>query len=152
MKRSIASRFHPVAFFLGAVAIAGAAAWLLRRSGPAPGLVDRAITAPPAVSEAWEDLPPSSFSFEADLESDEPVDARPVGRNAGFHSPDDRDALSPEELGAAFLAGATDTALDEPPSSTSEIAGFRMYHRAALADEASDSDNDEPVDATDERG
>lgn len=150
MKRSIASHFYPVAFALGAVAIAGAAAWLLRRSGPVPELADRTIASPPAIAEEWEDLPPSSFSFEADMESDEPVDARPIGRNTGFHGPDDHDALSPEELGAAFLAGATDTALEGPPSSTSEIAGFQIYHRAALADESSNSD--EPIEVADERG
>lgn len=150
MKPSVASHFYPVAFALSAVAVAGAAAWLLRRSGPAPELVDSAIAAVPAITEEWEDLPPTSFSFEADLETDEPVDARPAGRNAGFHSPDDHDALSPEELGAAFLAGATDTALEGPPSSTSEIAGFQIFHRAVLAADESD-DTDEPVDVADER-
>jgi hypothetical protein len=152
MKRPIASHFYPVAFALGAVAVASAAAWLLRRSGPAPELVDRPIAAVPVLSgeiseEDWQDLPPSSLSFEEARDS-QPVDARPARQNVGLQSPDDYDALSPEELGAAFLAGAT--ALEEPPSATSEIAGFRIFHGAALADES--DDNDDRVDVPDERG
>src|SRR5690349_18998092 len=126
MKRPIVSHLPLVALALGAVAVAGAAVWLLRRSSPAPELAEPRATTVPTLSEEWEELAPSSLSFGAELDSDDRVNARPVGRNAGFQTPDDYDAFSPEELGAAFLAGATDTALEEAPGSTSEISGFQI--------------------------
>ena len=159
-------RLSPIAIALGAVAIAGAAAWLLRRSAPASTWADPAAAALPAAAEAWQDVweeAPNSFSFEPELESeqDREVSARPMGRNAGFRAPDDYDALSPEDLGAAFLAGATDTALEEAPSSTAEIAGFQVFKREvpfadsdelADADELADSEDAERVAFADERG
>jgi hypothetical protein len=60
------------------------------------------------------------------------VTARPSDRVSALESSDDLDALSPEELATAFLTGATDTGIEPPPRSTSEISGFQIYERGQL--------------------
>lgn len=131
-------RFHGapllkvVAIAVGGVAAAAlATAWVARRSGiSAPGIA--AAPAPIAtepsltIDEAFEPSP-DSFTFEAEPASEATFTARPKGHTLGILSHDDYDAFEPEELGAAFLAAATDTALDEPPRSTADVSGFQVF-------------------------
>jgi hypothetical protein len=118
---------RPLAFAAGALGAATLTAWLLRRAGqPTP---DAAMAvAELGFDEESEESPPSSYAFEADVEPDSlRISAQPAERIASSHLLDDNGALSPEELGAAFLAGATDTAVDEPPSSTADASGFQIF-------------------------
>jgi hypothetical protein len=129
MSPELASRLRPLAFVAGAVCAAGIAVWLSRRHGQGSAESAADAAASDFDTDELEDSPPNSYTFEAEPNSTRVLSARPSGRNAGYHTPDDYGALSPEELGAAFLAGATDTALDEPPSSTAELSGFQVFDR-----------------------
>lgn len=119
----------------GAAVVAATVTWWLRRSAE-PRV---AVEPLPAVTEGVRPraLPPTWSRLETEPESSPRISARPSVRHDSPSSPDDYDALSPEDLGAAFLAGATDTALDEPPSSIAEIQGFRIFDREE-SDEAPD--------------
>jgi len=70
---------------------------------------------------------PDSFTVEAVPPSESNLTARPKSHSLGILPHDDYEALLPEELGEAFLAGATDTPLDEPPRSTAEASGFQIF-------------------------
>ena len=131
MSRALAFALRPLPLVAGAACAAGIAAWLWHRHNQAPAPVESAAAAIPERTDELEESPPDSFSFEPERESTRALSARPSGRNAGYQTPDEYDALAPEELGAAFLAGATDTALDEPPSSTAELSGFQIFDRDA---------------------
>lgn len=114
--------------------------WLVRRSGENQKTPE--VASAPSVGENFEESP-SSYSFEPAAPPTEGVTARPSERPTGISSPDDYDSLSPDDLGAAFLAGATDTSLDEPPSSTAELSGFQIYERDAVPDgKLNDEDED----------
>src|SRR5688500_12295401 len=138
----IAFRIRNVALVAaGAAVFAATVAWLLRRSADSRAESEL----PPAVLAEGlgrRALPPARSRVEAESEPSPQISARPSVRHDSPSSPDDYDALSPEDLGAAFLAGATDTALDEPPSSISEIQGFRIFDREE-ADEATDDPSDD---------
>jgi hypothetical protein len=123
------SRF-PFVLALGGLAAVGAALfWLTRRSDDQRDLVVQS----PLQSEAYwdedglEDVSPSSYAFEPEPLSDGRITARPSDRSVSLQSFDDLDALSPEELGTAFLTGATDTSIEPAPHSTAEISGFQIY-------------------------
>jgi hypothetical protein len=133
MKRNHgASLVKTLALALGGVAVVGlAAAWYARRSaflaGPATSAPLLHAEEPLAVAEYAFEPSPDSFTLEAEPPSESNLTARPKSHSLGILSHDDSDALLPEELGQAFLAGATDTALDEPPRSTAEASGFRLF-------------------------
>jgi hypothetical protein len=129
MSPALASRLRPLAFVAGAVCAAGIAVWLSRRHDRASAESATDLASSDFDTDELEDSPPNSYTFEAEPQSTRVLSAQPSGRNAGYHTPDDYGALSPEELGAAFLAGATDTALDEPPSSTADLSGFQIFDR-----------------------
>jgi hypothetical protein len=144
-----AFRFRNVALVAGGAALAAATvAWLFRRA------VDSRETSehrPPATVEGARHLVPSPHwpRFEPEPELPQ-VSARPSVRPEGRSSPDDYDALSPEDLGAAFLAGATDTALDDPPGSIAELQGFQIFEREEPADDSSDDESADAVAAIDD--
>lgn len=141
MNRFSFARLRPIAFAAGAVFAAALTVWLVRRAGPPIPDVTMAVADLP-YDEDLEDFPPSSYTFEADVEPDSfRVSAQPAERIAAYQLLDDYGALSPEELGAAFLAGATDTTVEEPPSSTADASGFQIFdHRVPeyQSDEAID--------------
>ncbi|HYJ09856.1 MAG TPA: hypothetical protein VEX18_12630 [Polyangiaceae bacterium] len=140
-----AFRFRNVALVAGGAAVAAATvAWLLRRAAESRETREHR---PPAIAEGKRHrLPLPHWSrFEPEPERLPQVSARPSVRHEGPSSPDDYDALSPEDLGAAFLAGATDTALDEPPSSIAELQGFRIFEREEPADDSSDDESGDAV-------
>lgn len=144
----MAFRFRDVALVAGGAAMAAATvAWLLRRSAESR---ETSESRPPAIAEgARHHLPvplPHSARIEPEAERLPQVSARPSVGHESPSSPDDYDSLSPEDLGAAFLAGATDTALDEPPSSVAELQGFRIFEREEPADISDDESNDESGD------
>jgi hypothetical protein len=135
MPRPHAISIQSIALVLGGFVVAGTAVgWLIRRFGA----VAEPLQPPPTNASALLELPeepaPSSFSFEPEPASQSHWSAQPAARRPGIVSLDDYEAFDPEELGAAFLAGATDTALDEPPASTEELAGFQVFERANAED------------------
>lgn len=115
--------------------------WLVRRAVENQVPLEPA-SAPVRVSDDWEE-PPNSFSFEPAEAPTEGVTARPSARPSAISSPDDYDSLSPDDLGAAFLAGATDTSLDEPPSSTAELSGFQIYEADGARDGSLSAEEDD---------
>lgn len=127
-----APRIRKVALVAGGAAVVAATVtWLLRRSA------ESHATSAPATPD-WHRLEPEPDPLPQ-------VSARPSVRHGSPSSPDDYDALSPEDLGAAFLAGATDTALDEPPSSIAELQGFRIFEREEPVDDATDDSSDDAL-------
>lgn len=150
MNRSSFARLRGLAWLAsGAVVASATVLWLVRRTAenhapPEPASV------PLSVREDWEE-PPNSFSFEPAEAPSEGVTARPSARPTGISSPDDYDSLSPDDLGAAFLAGATDTSLDEPPSSTAELSGFQIYEADGVRDGNPSAEDDELAEIFDRR-
>jgi hypothetical protein len=136
MTRSNTSTVAKLAIAIGGVALASAAvvAWWRRSSAPVAD-ADAAQPVKAASVSLFEDAAPDSFSFEADLPPEPQLSARPTTRGRNVPSPDDYDAFSPEDLGALFLAGATDTALDEPPASTAEVSGFQIFEPGSPNDD-----------------
>ncbi len=139
----IAARIRTVALVAGGAAVAAATiAWLVRRSAESPAARE---LRPGAGHRA---PPPHWSRVEAQPEELPQVTARPSVHLESPSSPDDYDALSPEDLGAAFLAGATDTALEEPPSSIEELQGFRIFEREEPVEGEPDEDSDDAIDDT----
>jgi hypothetical protein len=56
---------------------------------------------------------------------------------------EDYESIDPEDLGAAFLAGATDTPLEPEPRSTAELAGFQIFESEAEEPGAGDDEPDQ---------
>jgi hypothetical protein len=135
-----ASRIRKVALVAGGAAmVAATLAWLLRRSA-----VSRAMREPLPAARHRPPLPHWS-RIESEPERLPQVSARPSVRHDSPSSPDDYDALSPEDLGAAFLAGATDTAIEDPPSSIAELQGFRVFEREESFDDETDDAIEDPL-------
>lgn len=113
-----------------------AAAWWSRRGATAAPLAEASASPEPlaerdarARDDALYDLPPDSSVFEPEPVSDRHITARPSAHASQWQSADDYDAISPDELGAAFLARATDS-LSEGAGDDDEIlderTGFRV--------------------------
>jgi hypothetical protein len=126
----------------GVAAGALALGWLARRAarhGIEPTIA-RAKLSPPhpsdddvgrAVSAA---RARRSSGFEPSWSSERHLTARPRETYALSESADDYDALSPEELGVAFLVGATEGVSDAPPDSTAEMVGFQIFEPGEPSD------------------
>jgi hypothetical protein len=116
-----------------------AASWWSRRAvsaAPSAQVAARrdldAESAARALDDALHDLPPDSTVFEPAPVSDRHITARPSAHASQWQSADDYDAISPDELGSAFLAralaervgcaGDDDEILDER-------SGFRIVQR-----------------------